>query len=61
MVLVRTLMQREDSEVAALVRSWTDAAPDPEPEYEAPEGVPKVAAQMFGGVGHKVNVRYVTR
>lgn len=64
MALVRTLLPREDSEVAALIRSWVpEDEPQalPEPVYEAPKGVPLVAAQMFGGVGHTVTTRVVTR
>ena len=64
MSLVRTLLRREDSEVGALIRSWvpeSEQAPEPEPAYVAPKGVPLVAAQMFGGVGHDVKVRRVTR
>lgn len=61
MVLVRTLIRRDGSEVGALVRSWTDATPEPEPVPVAQPGVPLVAAQMFGGTSHKVKVRYVSR
>lgn len=64
MSLVRTLMSRERSEVAALVRSWLPDAEHEaasEPQYVAPPGVPMVAAQMFGGTGHKVTTRVVTR
>lgn len=64
MALVRTLMVRNDSEVAALIQSWdgTGSASVDEPEYVAPAGVPLVAAQMFGGIGHKVTeTRVVAR
>lgn len=57
--MVRALAQREDSEVRELLESWAPTDTESEPAYEAPAGVPLVAAQMFGGTDHKVNVRYV--